>query len=499
MAVVKTLDPREAVIELLVAPGCEGPVCELLKDLRHQELLALTPWEPDKERSNGLGRRYYMATMGCQMNTYDSDYLSQLLQDAGYLPTENPKKADLIVINTCTVRAKAEHKACSVLGRMAALKRKRPGTVLAMMGCLAQQQGASLLERFPDLDLVLGTREIPGIRGFLNRIEGQGERVAATDLQGGPLPAINRPGYFSGRVTGFVSIMQGCDNFCSYCVVPYVRGREVSRPPEDIVQEVAQLTQQGVREVTLLGQNVNSYTYGEGKGVGFPRLLRVLDRVEGLERIRFTTSHPKDLSPELIQCFAELEHLCPHIHLPFQAGSNKILQAMRRGYTRERYMALVEKLREVRPDIAVTADVMVGFPGESEHDFDRTLDLIRKIQFDMLFSFKYSDRRGTRAAAMEGKIPEPVKAERLTALQSLQREITLRKNQALVGTVAEVLVEGKSKKGGQLTGRTGSHKIVNFTCDTNCIGYIISVRIQQGFAHSLWGEPVNEIPDFPQS
>jgi len=499
MAVVRTVDPDEAVIELLVAPGCQGSISELVNDLENREALTLTPWKPEKEGVHFLRRRYYMATMGCQMNAYDSDYIGQVLQDAGYLPSDDPKEADLIVINTCTVRAKAEHKAYSLLGRMAAFKRKRPGTVLAMIGCMAQQKGASLLESFPDLDLVLGTREISRIRAFLNKIEGEGERVAATDLRRGPLPLVNRPGYFSGRVSSFVSIMQGCDNFCSYCVVPYVRGREVSRAPEEIIQEVTCLVQQGVKEVTLLGQNVNSYAYDGEKRIGFPRLLRALDRVEGLKRIRFTTSHPKDLSIDLIHCFAEVERLCPHIHLPFQAGSNKILQTMRRGYTRETYMALVEKLREVRPDIAVTADVMVGFPGESEDDFELTLDLIRKIQFDMLFSFKYSDRKGTYAATMEGKIPEPVKARRLTALQGLQREITLNKNRALVGTMTDVLVEGESKKGGQLTGRTGTNKVVNFKGNTDIIGQIINVKIKQAFAHSLWAEPVDQDPGFPRS
>jgi tRNA-2-methylthio-N6-dimethylallyladenosine synthase len=499
MAVVRTVDPHEAVIELLVAPGCQNSLSDLLKDLGNREALSLTPWVPEKEKENFLRRRYYTAVMGCQMNDYDSDYLGQVLQNEGYLPAKDPKEADLILINTCTVRAKAEHKAYSLLGRMAAIKRKRPGTILGMVGCMAQQKGPTLLEEFPDLDLVLGTREIRNIGAFLAKIQSKGGRVAATALQGGPLPFVNRPGYFSGRVSSFVSIMQGCDNFCTYCVVPYVRGREVSRPPEEITQEVTCLVQQGVQEVTLLGQNVNSYTYGEERRAGFPRLLRALDRVDGLKRMRFTTSHPKDLSPELIQCFGELEHLCPHIHLPFQSGSDRILHTMRRGYTRETYMALVEKIRDARPDIAVTADVMVGFPGESEEDFELTLDLIRKIQFDMLFSFKYSDRKGTYAATIKGKIPDPVKAGRLTALQGLQREITLKKNRALVGTVAEVLVEGESKKGGQLTGRTGTNKVVNFQCDISLIGHIINVKIKQAFAHSLWAEPADQGRDLAQN
>ena len=442
-----------------------------------------------------MNRRYYIATMGCQMNQYDSDHLGQVLQNSGYLPSENPKEADLILINTCTVRAKAEQKAYSLLGRMAALKRKRPDTVLAMMGCIAQQEGGRLLDRFPQLDLVVGTREISKITEFLKKIEENGERVVATDLHQGPLTLVNRPGYFSGRVTGFVSIMEGCDNFCSYCVVPYVRGREVSRAPEEILQEVTCLVEQGVKEVTLLGQNVNSYyTYGEDKRFGFPDLLQTLNRVDGLKRIRFTTSHPKDLSDALIQCFANLEHLCPHIHLPFQAGSNKILEAMRRGYTRERYMALVQKLREARPDIAVTGDVMVGFPGESEQDFKMTLDLIKKIEFDMLFSFSYSDRKGTEAEKMKDKISAPMKRRRLTDLQTMQRDMTLEKNRALVGSVTEVLVEGESKKGGQLTGRTGTNKVVNFMGNNGLIGHIVDVTVKEAYANSLWAEPTPKEP-----
>lgn len=436
-----------------------------------------------------MNRRYYIATMGCQMNQYDSDHLGQVLQNSGYLPIQNPKGADLILINTCTVRAKAEQKAYSLLGRMAALKRKRPHTVLAMMGCIAQQEGARLLDRFPDLDLVLGTREISRITEFARKIEENGERLVATNLDQGPLNLVNRPGYFSGRVTSFVSIMEGCDNFCSYCVVPYVRGREVSRAPEEILKEVTCLVEQGVKEVTLLGQNVNSYAYGEEKSFGFPDLLEDLNKVEGLKRIRFTTSHPKDLSDALIQCFADLEQLCPHIHLPFQAGSNTILLAMKRGYTRERYMALVQKLRQARPDIAVTGDVMVGFPGESEQDFKMTLDLIREIEFDMLFSFSYSDRRGTDAEKMKGKISDPEKKRRLTALQGLQRGITLKKNKALVGWVTQVLVEGESKKGGQLTGRTGTNKVVNFMGDNRLIGSIVDVTVKEAYGNSLWAEP----------
>lgn len=437
-----------------------------------------------------MPRYYYIATMGCQMNEYDSDYVAQVLQNADFIPTQEPLQADLILINTCTVRARAEQKALSLLGRLAGMKKRRPGVIVGLMGCVAQDRGHSLLRKFPGLDLVLGTREIARIGEILNRVERQRKRVAATDVRLEPRAAAVRPGYFAGKIKSFVSIMEGCDNFCSYCIVPYVRGREVSRSPDEIEREVAGLLEQGVKEITLLGQNVNSYRYGDEAGFDFPRLLKRLNRLGGLERIRFTTSHPKDLSDDLIRCFQELDHLCPHIHLPFQAGSNRILTAMRRGYNREGYLALIERLRSARPGIAVTSDVMVGFPGESEADFEMTLDLIRAVRFDNLFSFKYSDRKGTLAERMEGKVPEHVKSSRLAILQDLQKGITLQKNRELVGNVREVLVEGRSKKGAQLTGRTDTFKVVNFRGEMSYLGDLVHVKIKRVFANSLLGEEV---------
>jgi len=424
--------------------------------------------------------------MGCQMNEYDSDYLGQVLVNSNFLPTDNPKNADLILINTCTVRAKAEQKAFSLLGRMISLKKRRPNLILGLTGCIAQQEGPNLMKRFPELDLVLGTREIGRIEELLERLYAGREKIVATDIDLKPPSPIESNGYFKGRVKSYISIMEGCNNFCSYCIVPYVRGREVSRPPEEILREAEYLISQGVKEITLLGQNVNSYLWE--KGFRFPFLLGKLSQIDGLARMRFTTSHPKDLSDNLIRCFGELNNLCPHIHLPLQAGSNKILKLMNRGYTREKYMELVNKLREARPDIAITSDVMVGFPQESDEDFQRTLDLMRKIGFDSLYSFKYSDRKGTLAEEMHGKIGEAEKSSRLTALQQLQKDITLKKNTRLEGTEVEILVEGQSKRGGQLTGRTGTNKIVNFTHNNSMIGDLIKVRIKRSCANSLWGE-----------
>ena len=436
-----------------------------------------------------MPRNYYMITMGCQMNEYDSDYLGQALMDSDYIPTDNPKNADLILINTCTVRAKAEQKAFSALGRMVSLKKNKPDLILGLLGCMAQQEGSYLMKRFPELDLVLGTRAISRFKENLKRIERRKEKIVDTDMG---LSQAHSPlasdGYFKSRVKSYISVMEGCNNFCSYCVVPYVRGREISRSPEEILKEAEHLISQGVQEITLLGQNVNSYHFWDKKELGFPFLLKRLSMLDGLARIRFTTSHPKDLSDELIHCFGELDNLCPHIHLPFQAGSDKILKLMKRGYTQKRYKERIRKLRQVRPDIAITSDVMVGFPQESEEDFQMTLDLIKEIEFDNLFSFKYSDRKGTLAERMVGKVDEKLKSSRLSILQQLQKDITLKKNKMLEGAEVEILVEGNSKKGGQLTGRTDTNKIVNLSCNFKIINNLVKVKIKHSFTNSLWGE-----------
>ncbi len=478
MALVRTLDPHAALLEVCVAPGCEQDILSLARSLEEEEGVPMS-----------AATRFFVLTMGCQMNEYDSSYAARCLGRMGYLPAPAPDEADVVLINTCSVRAKAEQKALSTLGRMAALKKRRPGTTIVFAGCVAQQQGDALLDRFPELDLVVGTRRVHRIAMLVERVRSTGERLADVDLEpGGRLTA--PPSLLPGTspVKGFLTVMQGCNNFCSYCIVPYVRGREVSRPPEEIEQEARDLLEQGVREITLLGQNVNSYTWFNGThGTGFADLLRCLDRLPGLVRLRFTTSHPKDLTADLIRCFADLEHLCGHIHLPFQAGSNRILRRMNRRYTREAYLDLVRRLRAARPDIALSADVMVGFPGETREDLEDTLHLIREVRFDSLYSFQYSDRPGTAAARMEDKVEEPEKAARLQALQSLQQEITLEKNQALEGARMPVLVEGRSKRGAQLMGRTECNRVVNFDCNQCNLGDIVHVLIEEGCAHSLRG------------
>ena len=421
------------------------------------------------------------------MNEYDSDCLGQQLMNYGFNVTDNHEDADLIMINTCTVRAKAQQKAFSLIGRMISIKKRRPDIILGIMGCIAQQEGMDLFKKFPDVDLVLGTREIGRVPQILDRIIKGNEKVVATDLSIKCIPRERHNGYFKNRIKSFISIMEGCNNFCSYCIVPYVRGREVSRSTQEIMEEAKSLVSQGIKEITLLGQNVNSYSSTEREEVDFPMLLRMLSGLDGLNRIRFTTSHPKDLSDDLISCFKELHVLCPHIHLPFQSGSDRILRMMNRGYSREQYIDLTAKLRDIRSDFAITSDVMVGFPGESEKDFQMTIDLIRRIEFDNLFSFKYSDRKGTSAENMAKKVDEHEKSSRLSILQSIQKEITLKRNIQHIGKEEEVLVEGESRKGGQLTGRNETNKIVNFYSDIKLTGSLVKVFIKHAFINSLQG------------
>ena len=436
-----------------------------------------------------MERRVYIETYGCQMNEHDTERILHLLEGFHYLETKNAKEADFILINTCSVREKPEHKVYSALGRYKWLKEKR-GVIIGVAGCVAQQEGDKLLDRVPYLDMVIGTHAIPMLPQLLQKIEVSGERICeiSFDQNGKYLEAI-LPQKPLDKVKSYVTIMQGCDHFCSFCIVPYVRGREKSRPSREIIEEVRHLAEMGIKEVCLLGQNVNGYGKGLEEEIGFSELLGRINQIEGIERIRFITSHPKDLSEGLIQAFSKLPKLCEHIHLPFQSGSDKILKAMHRGYTKESYLKKIDHLKEICPSIALTADVIVGFPGEDEKDFEETLELLQKVRFDDLFSFKYSPRRGTRAAQFEDKVEEEVKQARLSILQEIQRGITLRKNQELEGRIEEVLVEGQSKQSTQdVTGRTRSNKIVNFQGELNLVGELISVQITKAYPHSLRGE-----------
>jgi tRNA-2-methylthio-N6-dimethylallyladenosine synthase len=447
------------------------------------------------------------------MNVYDSDRIVRLLAARGYQQTPRLDDTDLVIVNTCAIRAKAEQKAFSFIGRLAKLKKRRPDLMIAVGGCVAQQQGEAILARMPIVDLVFGTHAIGRLPGLLETVRTLHKRLVDV----GAHAAIDEvetmaEGFVDGDVSRFVTIMQGCDNYCTYCVVPYVRGAEMSRHPDRIVAEIEALARQGVREVTLLGQNVNSYGRKEGLS-SFAELLERINAVEGLARIRFTTSHPKDLSEDLMQAFTRLPKLCPHIHLPVQSGSDRILKRMNRNYTRGVYLDRIARLRRIRPDMAVTSDFIVGFPGESRTDFEETLSLLATVRFDGIFAFMYSDRDIAPASRFSGKIGEGEKKDRLQALLAAQEAITLEKHQALVGGTEQILVEGSSTRPGlagplddapQWTGRTPGNKIVNFTpaqeghpaIDLKA-GALVDVVIENAFSHSLLGRLMPGKPTKP--
>lgn len=422
------------------------------------------------------------------MNEDDSDRILRLLGEVNYVETKEASEADLILINTCSVREKPEHKVYSALGRYRKLKEVR-GAIIGVAGCVAQQEGEGLLARVPYLDLVIGTQAIHLLPQMLEKVEKR-DRVCETSIDSeGKYLTSPRFRTSLNRIKSYVTIMQGCDHFCSFCIVPYVRGRERTRPSREVLEEVRHLAEMGMKEVCLLGQNVNSYGKGLEEEFDFTDLLSRINEVEGIQRIRFTTSHPQDLSERLIQAFSRMEKLCEHIHLPFQSGSDRVLKRMHRGYTKASYLEKIHRLKDVCPAIAITADVIVGFPGEEEEDFEETLDLMKKVRFDDLFSFKYSPRKGTRAAQYEDRVTESVKQKRLSMLQELQREMTFQKNQVLEGRVMEVLVEGKSKQSDRdMTGRTRCNKPVNFRGDLSLVGKLIPVQITKAYPHSLRGQ-----------
>lgn len=432
---------------------------------------------------------FYLKTFGCQMNKHDSDSVSQILLNEGYRQSQTIEDAQIILINTCAVRKKAEDKVLTLIGRLAPLKQRDPNLITGVLGCVAQDQGVDLLRRFPHLDLVIGPRNIHHIDELISKIRTERTKVSSLDLTDEICTFPKYNGYLKGKSTCFLKIMEGCDNFCSYCIVPFVRGRETSLPARTIIDRAHQLIRQGVREITLIGQNVNSYNVKNKVEPSFAGLLRALDGIPGLQRLRFTTSHPKDLSDELIGLFGELKTLCPHIHLPVQSGSDVVLRRMNRGYTAGQYRILIEKLRSTRPDIAVSSDMIVGFPGETDKDFQDSLSLIEEVKFDNLFSFRYSDRRGTKATRLPNKVEEREKQERLSLLQERQRQITLAKNKSLEGTVQTVLEEGPAKHGGeQRSGRTPGNKVVNYVSRTNLTGASVRIKVIKGFQNSLFGE-----------
>jgi tRNA-2-methylthio-N6-dimethylallyladenosine synthase len=435
----------------------------------------------------------YIETFGCQMNERDSEIMAQLLGEHSYLRTNRPEQADVVVVNTCSIRGKAAHKAYSCFGRYRKLKATHPDLILAVTGCVAQQDGAALLERMPYIDIVMGPQSIYALPSLVATFRRDRKPLVATDLSADFIIPPFLPNLAEGPPhKRFITIMQGCDNFCTYCVVPYTRGREISRSFADILSEAAHLVGQGVSEITLIGQNVNSYgkSRNDIREKGFPELLRAVAGIDGLQRLRFTTSHPKDLSEELMRCFAEIPVLCPHFHLPVQSGSNAVLQRMNRKYTIEAYLEKVARLREYRPDIALTTDIIVGFPGETDDDFAATMEAVEKVRYHGAYSFKYSDRPNAKAADFPDKIAEEVKTERLARLQVRQEEIALALKQAEIGRTVEVMVEGASKAAAdQWSGRTGSNQIVNFSCETVLVpGQLLMVQIESACQNSLRGK-----------
>ncbi len=453
-----------------------------------------------------MSKRVYINTIGCQMNVYDSERIVNSLIPLGYETTPSVESADLIITNTCTIREKAEQKAFSFLGRLAKLKRKNKDLIIAVGGCVAQQQGQTILKRMSHVDLVFGTRALGRLPLAIEKIAKQRCRIVDVDMSSSlEDEALQSHVLKADTVSKFVTIMRGCDNFCAYCVVPHVRGREISRDPALIIKEIEQLVNEGVREVTLLGQNVNSYGKKEGLCT-FVELLSRINTIEGLSRIRFTTSHPKDLSGELINAFGSLEKLCNHLHLPIQSGSNRILKRMNRKYTREAYLTKVAELRVACPEISITTDIIVGFPGETLADFEDTLSLIRQMRYDSLFVFNYSDRPLVPSRKFTPKVPEKDKNTRLQQVLDVQKTITEEIHAARVGQTMPVLVEGHSKRQKmeyseridtplQWSGRTTCNKIVNFIADgstkaapADFTGETVCVSIERALSHSLWGK-----------
>ncbi len=439
-----------------------------------------------------MEKTFYLETFGCQMNVVDSEQIGAQLRDIGYAQIDAPESADLIVLNTCSIRSRAERKVYGHLGSFKPLKKLNPGLILAVGGCVAQQEGERMLQKVPHLDIVFGTHNVHRLAELVKAVETELQRCVQIEFldeeQRRLLFPLRQP---SSEIAQFVTVVQGCDNFCAYCIVPHVRGREVSRPSREVIEEVRDLVQRGVKEITLVGQNVNSFGIKEGNEITFAQLLRQVHEIEGLERIRFITSHPKDLSDELIECFGDLNKLCRHIHLPVQAGSDRILAAMGRGYNRRQYLSKVAALRKVCPDIRITSDVIVGFPGETEQDFEDTLDLLREAQFAEIYSFIFSSREGTAAASLPDDTPDEVKQGRFDRLLNQQEEITRRFHEEDIGRISPVLVEGESRQGGgQLFGRTSWNRIVNFQGDKSLIGRLVSVRLVEAQKNSHIGEIV---------
>jgi len=444
------------------------------------------------------GKCVYIKTYGCQMNEHDSERMYGLLLNSGFKQALREEEADLLLINSCSIREKAEQKAFSSLGRLKALKAKKPRLRIGFGGCIAQREGKLIIRRAPHVDLIFGTKNIHRLPLLVEKMYKRQARVVEICHDDGVSPEqFHCPVKRAGQLKGWVTIIQGCNNYCTYCVVPYVRGREWSRPSEDIIAEIREMAAQGYKEVTLLGQNVNSYGQVEGYEVNFPRLLRAIEKISGIERIRFTTSNPKDFSAEVVEAIADSSKVCEHIHLPFQSGSDKILKSMNRKYTQLEYLKKVEILRNKIPGVALTSDVIVGFPGEKEEDFQQTLHLIEKVRFDGLFTFLYSIRPQTAAGNFSDQVPNSIKQERFEIMLQMQNEISSERNKALLGSRQEVLVEkvlaGKDNFGSnnKLRGRTRLNKIVEFIGPPELLGTLQQAKIIRANRFNLEGELIS--------
>ncbi len=465
----------------------------------------LTLFAPRLLRTAPIVNRVYIKTYGCQMNERDSEAVAAMLRARGYRIVGREDDCDILLLNTCSVRDAAEQKAIGKAGYLQQRKKKQPDFILGILGCMAQNRGAELLDKLPDVDLIVGTQKFHPVPGYLDNLRAArsaGVPVGATivdiaeeaDSQNTIRDHLEPEPSEAPQASAFVSIQQGCNMDCAFCIVPKTRGDERSRPMDEIVAECRALAERGVKEVTLLGQIVTSYgrrDYVHTNGVSpFVQLLERVQAIEGIERIRFTSPHPRGFKQDLVEAYGRLPKLCGYVHLPLQSGSNRILRAMNRPYTRERYLEIVDALRRVRPEMYFSTDIIVGFPGETDEDFAETRELFEAANYDMAYIFKYSIRTGTPAATLPGQVPEEVKEARNQILLGLLEQNSLRRNRVLLGTVEEVLVEGPAKNGSRFTGRTRGNRVAVFDAEPRLIGSLVPLRIERASVSTLYGELV---------
>ncbi len=436
--------------------------------------------------------KYFIEVWGCAMNEHDAETLGGLIEKKGFIKADNYSDAQLIVLHTCCIRAKAEDKVIGRIGALSKIKKKRPEMIIAVGGCMTQQEEVAqyIQTRFKDVDIIYGTHNLNEFDKMLTTVLEEKKQVKNISCTDGMEIKEDIPIKRNDNLKAYVNIIYGCNNFCSYCIVPYVRGREKSREIKFIIEEVKALLENGFKEITLLGQNVNSYGHDFNDGTNFSVLLKVLDKL-GDYRLRFMSSHPRDFDYELIDTINKTKNVCHQIHLPLQSGSDRIIKEMNRGYTKEHYLALTDYIFKVMPDATISTDIIVGFPGETEEDFQDTMDVVDKVGYDQAYMFMYSIREGTRAAKMENQIPEKIKKERFHRLLTLQNKKSLEKNKAMLGKVYEVLVEGLGEKG-RLTARNRGNKVINFTGDPSLTGDFVKVKVIDYNTWSLYGELIGD-------